>query len=370
MFLPMMEHDIGEDELVTEETVITARWSCLTLAWLLLLSFDAHAQQIKLRAALQVPTSELFIGLSLVRLTEEVEKRTGKAISFEILDNGKPYADDQIVGAVASGAIEMGVAGYNQFSDKLPAIGIFEQPFLFNFEALLRAAVSPGSEMRRLVDKTVLEKLGVRVLWWQPLGNQVVFSKGGNVTGPHSIKDQRMRVFSGMMAQFATLCGGKPIILTSGQIHGAFKDNRIDMAMAAISTVRNRELWKVSDNITRTAHSPVEYLLIINEKTWQSLTETHRTIMEEAARSTELWVIDHAAKVEAGNYALAREKEMKIHELTPDHVADWRACSSALVDQYMEVSGDLGRQLMSAYGKLRTDECCSSAPGTATFTRR
>src|SRR5262245_2531086 len=349
---------------------MTARLSCLALAWLLLLCVDAHAQQIKLRAALQVPTSELFIGLSLVRFTEEVEKRTGKAISFEIHDNGKPYADDQIVGAVAAGAIEMGVAGYNQFSDKLPAIGIFEQPFLFNFEALLRAAVSPGSEMRRLVDKAVLEKLGVRVLWWQPLGNQVIFSKGGDVADPHRIKDQRMRVFSGMMAQFATLCGAMPIILTSGQIHGAFKDNRIDMAMAAISTVRNRDLWKVSDNITRTAHSPVEYLLIINEKTWQSLTESHRTIIEEAARRTELWVIDHAANVEASNYELAREKEMTIQELTPDHFADWRACSSDLMDQYMQNSGDLGRQLMSAYGKLRTDECCSSAPSTQDFTRR
>jgi C4-dicarboxylate-binding protein DctP len=338
--------------------------------WLLLPPFDANAQQVKLRAALQVPTSELFIGLSLVRFTEEVEQRTGKVVSFQIYDNGKPYADDQIVGAVASGAIEMGVAGYNWLSDKLPAVGIFEQPFLFNFEALLRAAVSPNSEMRRLIDKTVLDKLGVRVLWWQPLGNQVIFSKGGDVADPQRIKDQRMRVFSETMAQFASLCGARPTSLTSGQIHGAFKDNRIDMAMAAISTVRNRELWKVSDSITRTAHSPVEYLLIINEKTWRSLTEAHRIIMEEAARSTELWVMGHAANVEASNYDLAREKEMRIQELTPDHFADWRACSSDLMDQYMQKSGDLGRQLMSAYGKLRTDECCSSAPNTHAFTRR
>src|SRR5262249_17880677 len=161
------------------------------------------------------------------------------------------------------------------------------------------------SEMRRMIDEAVLEHLGVRVLWWQPLGNQVVFSRGGDVADPHRIKDQRMRVFSETMAQFATVCGARPTTLTSGEIRAAFKDNSIDMAMASISTVRNRELWKVSDTITRTAHSPVEYLLIINERTWQGLPATHRSVMEEAARSTEQWVIEHAAKVEASNYALA-----------------------------------------------------------------
>jgi hypothetical protein len=37
---------------------------------------------------------------------------------------------------------------------------------------------------------------------------------------------------------------------------------------------------------------------------------------------------------------------------------------------YMERNGDLARRLMGAYGKLRTDPCCTAAPGSVAFTRR
>ena len=84
-----------------------------------------------------------MLGKSLARFKEDVEKRSDDAISVEIFDKGKLYIDDQTVGAVEFGAIEMGVAGLNQFAKRIPAIDIMEQPFLFNFEALVQATAQP-----------------------------------------------------------------------------------------------------------------------------------------------------------------------------------------------------------------------------------
>ena len=85
----------------------------------------------------------------------------------------------------------MGVAGTYQFTKAMPEITIVEQPFLFNFEALIRAATSPDSEIRTLIDQAVVERTGVRVLWWQPVGGTVFFSKGKAVTEPHAIAARR-----------------------------------------------------------------------------------------------------------------------------------------------------------------------------------
>ena len=60
---------------------------------------------------------------------------------------------------------------------------------------------------------------------------------------------------------------------------------------------------------------------------------------------------------------------MKVRDLTPDQVAEWRACSAEVVDSFMASGGELNRQLLVAYGKLRTDPCCSAGPAGA-FTRR
>jgi C4-dicarboxylate-binding protein DctP len=339
-----------------------ARMLVLAIVCVLSLPGISGAQQVKLKAALQVPVSELFIGQSLAQFKKELEERTANAISIEIFDDGKPYNDAQIVGAVTSGAMQLGVAGFNQFADKIPAVDIIEQPFLFNFDALINAAFAADGEIRGMIEKALLDTMGVRVLWWQPVGNQVFFSKGRDVAGPQQIKGRKVRVFSDTMAKFVKLCGGEPTILTSGAIHGALQDGKVDMAMAAISTVINRELWKVSDTITRTAHAPVEYLLFMNEKSWQALAPAHRTAIMEIAKTLEPKVREKAAQTELAAYAFAREKGMRIVELLPHQVAEWRACSSDLVLGYMESTADLGTRLMAAYGRLRTAPCCSAGP--------
>lgn len=346
------------------------RWFCLVLISLLLQTLDAGAQQIKLRATLQVPAADPFFGVSLVRFKEEVERQSEKTISVEIFDKGQLYKDDQVVDAVSSGAIEMGIAGFNWVANKIPAVGILEQPFLFNFDALVRAAARPGSEIRRLIDEAVLASTGVRILWWQSLGNTVFFSKGRDVAEPRRIKDQRVRVFSKTLAQFTTLCGGTPTLLSVSKLHDALKDGAVDMAMAGLAALEPRELWKVTDTITRTEHAPVEFFLVINERIWQSLAPSHQTVIAEAAKSVEQQTRESVSEIEARAYAFARRKDMAIHQLAPDQVAEWRACSSDVLVDYMGKNGELAQRLMAAYGKLRTNPCCTAGPSPGPFNRR
>jgi len=230
--------------------------------------------------------------------------------------------------------------------------------------------LSPDSEMRRLIDKAVLDTIGVRVLRWQSVGNQIFVSKGKDVTDPLQIKDRKVRVFSETVAQFVRHCGAHPVTLSTTRLNEAFRKSEIDMATGAGSAVFNRELWTVADTITRTMHAPIEFLLIVNEKTWQALPEAHRAILAEAARTEERHSRENIAELEAKNYTFFRQKGMTIHELSVDDVADWRACSAAVIEDYIHNTAELGRQLMAAYRKLRTDPCCSSSPATGTFNRR
>jgi C4-dicarboxylate-binding protein DctP len=96
----------------------------------------------------------------------------------------------------------MATITYQQLTEKVPAIGIFEQPFLFNFEALVRAAASPSSEIRQLLDQAILEATGTRVLWWQSYGSSVFFSKDQDATHPTGIRGRKIRVFGENMAKF------------------------------------------------------------------------------------------------------------------------------------------------------------------------
>ena len=93
-------------------------------------------------------------------------------------------------------------------------------------------------------------------------------------------------------------------------------------------------------------------------------------IMTEAARAVESEGYERLAKVEASMERFISEKGAKIVYLTPDNVADWRACSADMVIDYMDRNGELARRLMAAYSQLRTDPCCTAGPSEGTFTRR
>ncbi len=321
------------------------------------------AQQTRLRATLQLPITDALLGKSLARFKDDVEKRSEGAIAIEVFDKGKLYIDDQTVDAVESGAIEMGVAGLNQFAKRIPAIDIMEQPFLFNFEALVRATASSDSPIRKLIDKTILDSVGVRVLWWQSVGNQIFISKGTTTGEPGQIKDRKIRVFSPTHEQFVKQCGGVPVMVSANKTPDAFRAGEIEMATGASSLIANRQLWTVADTITRTLHAPIEFFLIVNEKVWQSLPDPHKTVILEAARREESNARENVAKVEAGLFTTFQEKGMAVHDLTPDQVADWRACSAGIVESYISDNTDLARQLMASYGKLRIDPCCTTGPG-------
>src|SRR5262245_30388092 len=167
------------------------------------------------------------------------------------------------------------------------------------------------------------------------------------------------------MANFTKYCGGVPLLISASKQHQAVKDGTVDMIMTSITGVDSRELWKVTDTVTRTEHAASEFLVFINEKVWQSLGERGQRALAEASSKAERDLRNEIADIEARAYAFAREKGMKVHELTPDDVSDWRACSAPLVDDYMKEAGELGGRLMAAYGRLRMHPCCSAGPAGA-----
>jgi TRAP-type C4-dicarboxylate transport system substrate-binding protein len=343
---------------------------CILAIAFLMPTQDAGAQQIKLKADLQFPIDNPTFGAGLARLKEEVERLTDNAIAVEIFDKSQLVASDRIVDAVASGAVDIGMTPSNHFWQKAPLVTIFDQPFVFNFQALVNAAAKPGSEIRTLFDDHILAGAGVRVLWWQPTGNNVIFSKGHDVADPARVEGRRVAAGGKLTAEFAGWCGGTPVPLSIDKFADGLTNGSLDMIVVPFSSLRNLNLWKFTDTVTFTSHSPFVFFLIVNERKWQSLSPAHRDVIAQVARKVELGFDAVREKTDAAVRAIAKSKNVTLKELTADQVADWRACSAGMLADYMEKNGEDAHTLMAAYRKLRTDPCCSAMPGEDAFTRR
>lgn len=328
----------------------------------------ASADPIKLGLTVQSPAN-VTLGKNVTDYKKAVEEATGGEISLEIFDSAKRYVDFEVPGAVGSGAIEMGVAQLGLYAKEIPSVEIFQQPFLFDNDALTKAAAQPQSEIRKLIDAQILRAAGTRVLWWQPYGGTVVMSKNGPIPNPQAMKGRNVRAIDPTAAEYVQLCGGVPHVISGSKMLDGLKTGKVDAVMTGVSGVKVRELWRETQHVTKIRHSVIMFLVVINEKVWQGLPERHRETMLKLAKSIETGYWSEFEQEEIDSYRFSTEKGMTITEITSDDLAEWRVCSSDLVERFVERLGPTAHSLMSAYGRLRAAESNAAAGAQTSLSR-
>jgi len=322
-----------------------------TIALTLLYTASAPAAETTLRISLQLPLKS-HLGQNLVFFKEKVEKDSNGTIEVQIYDSAQLYKDKEVPQAVGSGAIEMGVASLTRFVGDIPAVDVFYLPFMFNSEDLVRGATAKGSPVRGAIDEAILGT-GSRVLWWQAYGGAIMLSKGGPVKTPADIKDKKVRVFGKTLGEFIEVVGGTPTLISGSEQYLAYQRGTVDVGMTGVSGVKSRSLWDVMDTITVTNHADIEFIVIVNEDFWQSLSDEHRAVITAAADAADIAVRDKMAQIETEAYAIAREKGMTVYEPTAEEIEAWRAGSLPVIENYKASAGDLGATLLKAAESLR-----------------
>jgi C4-dicarboxylate-binding protein DctP len=316
----------------------------------LLLSLPVAAET-KLRITLQLPLKS-HLGQNLLQFKEEVERESNGDLVVEIYDSAQLYKDKEVPQAVASGAVEMGVASLTRFAGTIPAVDVFYVPFMFNNGDMVRAATNPDSKIRQLLDEAILDT-GARVLWWQAYGGAIMLSKDGPLETPKDIEGKKVRVFGKTLGEFINTLGGSPTLISGSEQYLAYQRGTVDAGMTGVSGVKSRKLWQVMDWITVTNHADIEFVVLINEKFWQGLTDQQRAIITTAGRNAELAVRDEMSRIEEEAYQAAKDNGMQVQTLVTEQIDAWRAATQPVVDQYLSQSGDLGKQILEAAEELR-----------------
>jgi len=105
------------------------------------------------------------------------------------------------------------------------------------------------------------------------------------------------------------------------------------------------------DNVTLTNHADIEFLVLINEKVWQGLTDKERAIITKAGTRVEAELRNKMGDLEKEALEFAKTK-MTVTEISADDLAAWKKATASVVDTYVKNAGELGKQLVEAAEKL------------------
>lgn len=322
--------------------------SCI-FALTILYTQTALAEKV-LRLTLQLPATH-HLGQNVQSFADEVNKKTNGEIKVEIYPSAQLYKDKEVPQAVASGAVEMGVAALTRFVGTIPAVDLFYVPFLFADEEAVKKAVAKGSPVRQPIDDAVL-KTGARILWWQAYGGAVFLSDDLELRTPADIEGKKVRVFSKTLGALVEAAGGAPTSISGSEQFLAYQRGTVDVGITGVTAVQKRKLYQVMNTLTATKSMvDIEFVVLINDNVWQDLSDEHKKVIDSAAARVENELREKMSQLEADAFDFVQDK-MNVVYLTDAELKKWQELAEPVVDEYIKNAGPLGRQLVEAAQKL------------------
>ena len=319
------------------------------LALTIVFNQAAVAEKV-LRLTLQLPATH-HLGQNVQSFADEVNKNTNGEIKVEVYPSAQLYKDKEVPQAVASGAVEMGVAALTRFVGTIPAVDLFYVPFLFDDEEAVKKAVAKGSPVRQPIDEAVL-KTGARILWWQAYGGAVFLSDDLELRTPADLEGKKVRVFSKTLGALVEAAGGAPTSISGSEQFLAYQRGTVDVGITGVTAVQKRKLYQVMNTLTATKSMvDIEFVVLINEKVWQNLSEEHKQVINTAAARVEKELREKMSQLEADAFDFVQDK-MNVVNLTDAEMAKWQELAEPVVEEYIKNAGPLGRQLVEAARKL------------------
>jgi TRAP-type C4-dicarboxylate transport system substrate-binding protein len=173
------------------------------------------------------PTTSFSRALRLIgdRLENELGDRVAVRYVWNIMDLG--YRGEDILWLVEHGLLTLGYQSSSYLTDRVPALGFADLPFLFASRDSARAAMD-GALGDRLAGE-IEARVGYRILGWFENGFRQISNRLRPVRVPADLDGMRIRVLpSDVQARTFALLGAVPLKLDLTEAIAGVKDGTLD----------------------------------------------------------------------------------------------------------------------------------------------
>ena len=278
----------------------------------------AKAKKIRFSHVVSVNTPK---GWAANEFANQVNKALEGRYVVTVFPNAQLYGDNQAIEALSAGFIEMAAPSSAKFIGSVPALQLFDMPFLFpRIETVHKVVDGPmGDEIR---DMFIERKLGIKLMtFWDNAFKQ--FSCNVRpLLKPADFKGVKFRIMSSdvLEAQMSGL-GGVGLKLPFAEVYNALEQGVVDGQENTASNIYTKKFHEVQKYMTFSNHGYLGYAVIMNQKFWDKLPAD---VQETISRIlTEVTVLERKKALELDkeqgilirDYA-KKSKRLKIFDLT------------------------------------------------------
>jgi len=312
-------------------TTIAALAVLVTASWIMGIAI-VEAKTFHLRYSIFFPPThdQCKAGISWA---QEVEKRTDGKVKITVFPAGTLTQANQCYDGVVNGISDIGMSCFAYTRGRFPIMEAVDLPHGYTSG---RVATHVATEFYRVMKPKELND--VQVMYIHAHGPGLLHTKKP-VQTLAELKGMKIRS-TGLSAKVTESLGAVPVAMPQPATYEALQKGVVEGTFTPIETLKG---WKQAEVIKYTTDcSSIGYttamFIVMNKKTWNSLPDNIRKIIEEINNE---WVDVHGkswdkSDQEGREYTLSLGN--KILPLSQDEATNWSDAVRPIIDEYIQVT--------------------------------
>jgi len=275
---------------------------------------------------------------------KKVNEKSQGNIQINIYPSGQLYNDKSMNDAVMNGGVEMGLNSTAMWSSVIPAMEIFDVPFLFPSYDRIAKAIAGGVGEKLSGE---MEKKGAKVLIWADYGFVQFANNKRPLTKPEDFKGLKLRGYGELPSETIKALGASPVTMGSGEVYMATQRGTIDGQTSGTTAMYERKMYEVSKYLTMTNHAFPEFVVSINLKFWNSLTPEQQKIMQEAAKEVGDSIRAEAKNEDQKTLQALKDKGVEVYVVPESEIPVWQKATEPVQALFVKRTGQIGQDLIT-----------------------
>lgn len=299
-------------------------------------------EKITLKMATALPQSHPLVK-AMYSLKDKTAEKSKGTVEINIYPAGQLYNDKNMNDAVISGGIDMGLNTVGRWASIVPAMDIFDVPFLFPGYDKVDKAIDGGLGEKLGAE---LQKKGVRPLIWADYGFVQYANNKKLIKSPADFDGLKIRGYSKYSSETIKALGASSVTMGASEVYMGIQRGTIDGQSSGTTAMRDRKMYEVHKYLTVTNHASPEFVVAINEKTYKKLNSEQQKALNEAANEIRDDLRANAKKEDLQALEDLQAKGMEVYVVPEAELAAWRAASKPVWDKFIQENGKMGQELI------------------------
>ncbi len=283
------------------------------------------------------------VGNGVAAMTECLAEKSGGAMKVNAFWGGALGGDLDATQALRSGTQEMVVTSSSPLAGLMPALGVFDLPFLFANEAEADAILDGDFGAKISAD---LEEFGVVNLAFWENGFRNLTNSSRPVEKWEDLQGMRVRVMQNniFIDTFSNM-GANATPMAFGEVFSALETKAIDAQENPFVTIDTSKFYEVQDYLSVTRHAYTPFLVLYSKPLWDQLSAEEQQALRDCAIVGR--DVQRAVSREQSSTALANVTAagMQVNEISPEEQARMREHAMVVYERHADT---IGRDVVDA----------------------